>query len=187
MTTPIPFSFSVHLWTVTLLYCAALPFQLIKTMGWVTIPGTAIAAFIFTGFVVAGEEIENPFGFDRNDLNLDHFTENIIRIELASITSVPVPDPAQWAFAPENDGVFARDRFDSAKYAPEAWVREGKTKITQQLAKGVDMPQEPVKPKHKKKGVTDGHQPDQAVGHSAAGIIIAAGAAGGAADSTADD
>lgn len=187
LTTPIPFSFSVHLWTVTLLYCAALPFQLIKTMGWVTIPGTAIAAFIFTGFVVAGEEIENPFGFDRNDLNLDHFTENIIRIELASITSVPVPDPAQWAFAPENDGVFARDRFDSTKYAPEAWVREGKTKITQQLAKGVDMPQEPVKPKHKKKGVTDGHQPDQAVGHSAAGIIIAAGAAGGAADSTADD
>jgi len=60
LTTPIPYSFSVHLWTVTLLYCAALPFQLLKTMGWVTIPGTALVAFIFTGFVVAGEEIENP-------------------------------------------------------------------------------------------------------------------------------
>ena len=51
LTTPIPYSFSVHLWTVTLLYCAALPFQLLKTMGWVTIPGTALVAFIFTGFV----------------------------------------------------------------------------------------------------------------------------------------
>jgi putative membrane protein len=68
LTTPIPFSFSVHLWTVTLLYCAALPFQLVKTMGWITIPGTAAAAFIFTGFVVAGEEIENPVSTPNSSL-----------------------------------------------------------------------------------------------------------------------
>lgn len=52
VTTPIPFSFSVHLWTITLLYCAALPFQLVDALDWVAIPGTAIATFIFVGYVV---------------------------------------------------------------------------------------------------------------------------------------
>lgn len=40
LTTPIPFSYSVHLWVVTIIYCLALPFQIWKTMGWITIPGT---------------------------------------------------------------------------------------------------------------------------------------------------
>ena len=54
-------------------------------------------SFTFFGFMVAGEEIESeqrasvvsfaslnisqfkdPFGYDKNDLNLDHFTHNII-------------------------------------------------------------------------------------------------------------
>lgn len=29
---------------------------------------TDIQSFIFFGFLVAGEEIENPFGYDKNDL-----------------------------------------------------------------------------------------------------------------------
>ena len=55
---------------MTLVYTWALPFQLVTTLGWVTIPAVAVVAFIFIGFLVAGEEIENPFGFDRNDLNV---------------------------------------------------------------------------------------------------------------------
>ena len=61
-------------------------------------------SFIFFGFLVAGEEIEgvstrvephhyskspilaiylsDPFGYDANDLNLDHFTHDIIRESL---------------------------------------------------------------------------------------------------------
>ncbi|KAI9465829.1 UPF0187-domain-containing protein [Lactarius psammicola] len=79
LTTPIPFSYSVHLWTVTLVYCFFLPFQLWPTLKYVTIPGTVVASFVFFGFLVAGEEIENPFGYDKNDLNLDHYTSGIIR------------------------------------------------------------------------------------------------------------
>jgi len=194
LTTPIPFSFSVHLWSVTLLYCAALPFQLWKQLGWITIPGTAIAAFVFTGFVVAGEEIENPFGFDRNDLNLDHFTENIIRVELASITSVPVPDPAQWAFTDENDTVFAKNRFDhNAKLAPELWIAQGLGQMRRQLARREDQVDVEVKEergtkkiKSYKKGVHEGYHAEEG-GHSAtaAGLAGAAGASGGAADSAA--
>ena len=43
---------------------------MVATLNWITIPAVAIVAFIFIGFLVAGEEIENPFGFDRNDLDV---------------------------------------------------------------------------------------------------------------------
>jgi predicted membrane chloride channel (bestrophin family) len=39
-----------------------LPFQLVGQFGYYTIPGVAIAAFIYLGFIAAGEEIEQPFG-----------------------------------------------------------------------------------------------------------------------------
>lgn len=42
LTTPIPFSYSIHLWVVTVIYCLALPFQIWKAMGWLTIPGTTV-------------------------------------------------------------------------------------------------------------------------------------------------
>ena len=35
------------------------PFQVVNTLGWLTIPGTVIVSFFFFGFLVAGEEIES--------------------------------------------------------------------------------------------------------------------------------
>ncbi|KAF8628929.1 hypothetical protein AX15_003647 [Amanita polypyramis BW_CC] len=123
LTTPIPFSYSVHLWLVTALYCWALPFQLWTTLGWITIPATIAASFIYFGFLVAGEEIENPFGYDKNDLNLDHFTHSIIRNELRAVTSAPPPDPANWAFSPENDVLFTSHYEIGERVTPEEWMR----------------------------------------------------------------
>ncbi|KAG6883533.1 hypothetical protein C0992_008533 [Termitomyces sp. T32_za158] len=91
LTTPIPFSYSIHLWLVSLIYCFALPFEIWSALKWLTIPATIIVSFAFFGFLVAGEEIENPFGYDRNDLNLDHFTGHVIKNELRAITSAPPP------------------------------------------------------------------------------------------------
>lgn len=182
LTTPIPFSFSVHLWTVTLVYCAALPFQIVKSLDWITIPGTAIAAFIFTGFIVAGEEIENPFGFDRNDLNLDHFTHNIIRAEMASITAVPVPDPKDWCFRPDNNSLFSNDGKQKT-LEPELWVKKGEKGIRSQLAKATHEALELDEKNDKKKKSKDHGEPPQAehpVGNSAHAIGVG-GAAGGAA------
>ncbi|KAM6494853.1 Bestrophin, RFP-TM, chloride channel domain containing protein [Amanita muscaria] len=122
LTTPIPFSYSFHLWAVTGLYCLALPFQLWSTLGWLTIPGTTFASFVYFGFLVAGEEIENPFGYDKNDLNLDHFTDSIIRNELRALASAPPPDPAHWAFSAENDLVFAGDYEKEERIAPQDWL-----------------------------------------------------------------
>ncbi|KAF8066963.1 Bestrophin, RFP-TM, chloride channel-domain-containing protein [Lyophyllum atratum] len=124
LTTPIPFSYSIHLWVVTVIYCFFLPFQIWSTLKWVTIPGTVILSFMFFGFLVAGEEIENPFGYDKNDLNLDHFTNNIIRNELRAITSAPAPDPARWAFSAENDLLFS-NKNDSERISPLEWMQRG--------------------------------------------------------------
>ncbi|KAJ3913888.1 Bestrophin, RFP-TM, chloride channel-domain-containing protein, partial [Lentinula edodes] len=146
LTTPIPFSYvlsltaalissmfsfllsySFHLWVVVVIYILVLPPQIWPTLSWKTIPATVILAFMFFGFLVAGEEIESmhPFGYDKNDLNLDHFTHNIIRNELRAITSTPAPDPARWAFAPENDLLFASDVHTDERVTPQEWIGRG--------------------------------------------------------------
>ncbi|KAJ2927549.1 hypothetical protein H1R20_g9548, partial [Candolleomyces eurysporus] len=125
LTTPVPFSYSIHLWVVTVIYCLVLPLQIWRQLLWVTIPATVMVSFIFFGFLVAGEEIENPFGYDKNDLNLDHFTSKIIRNELKAITSAPPPDPAKWAFAPENNLVFSHGTDVHERVSPDEWVARG--------------------------------------------------------------
>ncbi|KAF8266251.1 Bestrophin, RFP-TM, chloride channel-domain-containing protein [Lactarius quietus] len=153
LTTPIPFSYSVHLWTVTLIYCFFLasrytfifyqsfidmitqPFQLWTTLKYVTIPGTIIASFVFFGFLVAGEEIENPFGYDKNDLNLDHFTNGIVRNELAAISGTPTPDPKDWAFSSINDAILNPNVPGSQRVSPEEWVNRGADEIQAALAR----------------------------------------------------
>ncbi|KAK1230952.1 hypothetical protein PQX77_005926 [Marasmius sp. AFHP31] len=135
LTTPIPFSYSIHLWVVTLIYCFALPPQIWATLRWMTIPATVILAFIFFGFLVAGEEIENPFGYDKNDLITSHKTLSYLNVsprvggmlgnELHAITSTPPPDPAKWAFAAENDLVFARKFHSDERLSPQAWMGKG--------------------------------------------------------------
>lgn len=138
LTTPIPFSYAVHLWTVTLVWLLALPFQILDPLGWLAIPGVCLAAFVYCGLMKCAEELENPFGYDYNDLNMDHFTHNIIRQELQALTSLPMPDPANWAFSPDNDAVF--DSEGNAIYLPEEhaspdeWVRRGEKDIRAALS-----------------------------------------------------
>ncbi|OAX42857.1 UPF0187-domain-containing protein [Rhizopogon vinicolor AM-OR11-026] len=133
LTTPIPVSYSSHLWMVTLVYCSALPFQLWSTLAWFSVPASVIASFIFFGFVVAGEEIENPFGYDRNDLNMDHFVQNIIRKELRALTATPTPDPADWAFSPRNNFLGTLSGGTAQNETPTDWLRKGKAEILKAL------------------------------------------------------
>lgn len=66
--TPIPLAYSVHLNHVVWLYFLALPYQLIGLLDWWTIPVVTLAAFTILGILDIGWEIENPFGYDDNDL-----------------------------------------------------------------------------------------------------------------------
>ncbi|KAG8794400.1 hypothetical protein FRC12_024727 [Ceratobasidium sp. 428] len=102
LTHPLPFSYEVHLWTACVLYICLMPFQIWRMFGYTTIPATAIAAFFFFGFLAAGEEIENPFGTDKNDLDLDSFC-NVIQAELVALTSRPSTNHAVWVLTRKNE------------------------------------------------------------------------------------
>jgi len=96
--TPLPFAYQAHLRVSIWLYLFFLPFQVEKEFGWIVIPGTAFAAFLLLGFLEIGQEIENPFNYDLNDLDLDYFCQAIQK-ESALITANTVPDPSEFVFS----------------------------------------------------------------------------------------
>ncbi|MGF1938890.1 MAG: bestrophin family protein [Nostoc sp. ChiQUE02] len=68
---PMPHAYSIHLRHLLILYCFALPFQMVKDLQWWTIPVAGVVAFALFGIEAIGLEIENPFGCDANDIPLD--------------------------------------------------------------------------------------------------------------------
>ncbi|KAJ3344918.1 hypothetical protein HDU91_007517, partial [Kappamyces sp. JEL0680] len=96
---PIPLAYSIHLRQTVVLYLFALPFQLVdpvKAMGWATIIVVALAAFTLFGIEAIGTEIEQPFGYDANDLRQDLFCE-AIRMELCQIMNrEAIIDSSRW-------------------------------------------------------------------------------------------
>ena len=95
----------------------------------------------------------DPFGYDKNDLNMDHFTRNIIRNELRALTAFPPPAPDVWAFSPRNDRLFSHVRtVDPAASSdgvgsgitpsvvdvgPAEWVQRGPQAILDALSRAV--------------------------------------------------
>lgn len=75
--TPIPFAYMVHLRRALILYSFTLPFALVEPLHWWTVAGTFLLAFIFFGIEEIGVEIEDPFGYDENDLPLERFCQTI--------------------------------------------------------------------------------------------------------------
>jgi len=125
LTTPLPWSFRIHFWVVLTGWNLLLPFQIVDGMGWYTIPGCAIVAAMFYGFLVSGEELENPFQYTKNSLNLDHFTHAIIPSELRAITSTAPPNPSDWVFERSNNLAFAGKTKGAERVSPEVWVLKG--------------------------------------------------------------
>lgn len=75
--TPLPFVYVVHLRRALILYCFSLPFAIVDLYGWWTVFVTFLAAYVFFGIEEIGVEIENPFGYDANDLPLRQFCQTI--------------------------------------------------------------------------------------------------------------
>lgn len=74
---PMPKAYSIHLRHLLLLYCFALPFQMVKDLQWWTIPVVGVVAFALFGIEAIGLEIENPFGYDANDIPLDRLCQKL--------------------------------------------------------------------------------------------------------------
>lgn len=98
--TPIPFTYSVLTHRTVMLYCLALPFGLFETVGLMTPLVVGFVAFTFLGLDAVGDEIEQPFGVEDNQLPLHSITRTI-EINLLQLVET---DPAQLPTAIKPDG-----------------------------------------------------------------------------------
>ena len=97
--TPLPLAYRIALSQISWLYILALPFQLVTYLGWVAIPGTlgmdhpsctneTAAAYIILGIALIGRELENPFGDEITDIDMDAFLRQM-KVEANILTSKP--------------------------------------------------------------------------------------------------
>jgi putative membrane protein len=77
--TPIPYSYTVLMHRIVAVYCTLLPFGLMDTVKWAT-PFVVLAiSYCFFGLDAIGDELEQPFGMDVNDLPLNGISRTIER------------------------------------------------------------------------------------------------------------
>jgi len=141
--TPLPFAYQAHLRMSLWLYLFFLPFQIYKAFDYITIPATAFASFLLLGFLEIGQEIENPFNYDLNDLDLDYFCLAIQR-EMHLITANTLPDPADFLFNELNQPFAPADRRtakdltdkDTVYRLPNETVEPGFASLRHTLVKG---------------------------------------------------
>ncbi|KAI4195223.1 MAG: hypothetical protein LQ346_003500 [Caloplaca aetnensis] len=105
LNTPLPIAYSIAISQITWVYVIMLPFQLWDALGWITIPGSIVGAYIILGIAAIGREIENPFGRDENDLPLDKFCQGL-QDEINVITARPPPRIEQFVSSEENTIMF---------------------------------------------------------------------------------
>ncbi|CAK1362145.1 unnamed protein product [Cercospora beticola] len=78
--TPLPVAYLIHTRQVLALFCIVLPFALVKEMGWWSILLVSIVSFTLYGIEAIGAQLEDPFGYDRNDIKVDAIVEDL-RVE----------------------------------------------------------------------------------------------------------
>ncbi|QRX83638.1 bestrophin family protein [Glaciimonas sp. PAMC28666] len=93
--TPIPFSYTLLLHRTAYLYCFLLPFGLVDSIGFMTPFVVAIVSYTFYGLDALGDEIEEPFGLESNDLPLDAICRTIEINLRESLDDENVPAPLE--------------------------------------------------------------------------------------------
>ena len=99
--TPLPFAYTLLVYRTAWLYCLLLPVGLTGSLGWATPVVVALVAYTFFGLDALGDELEEPFGTEPNDLPLDAMVRAVDRIVHHALGE-PMPD----ALAP--DGYWLR-------------------------------------------------------------------------------
>lgn len=75
--TPLPVAYLIHMRQVLAIFGCVLPFALVEDMGWWTVLLTAFIAFTLYGIEAIGAQLEDPFGYDRNDIKVDAIVEDL--------------------------------------------------------------------------------------------------------------
>jgi putative membrane protein len=89
--TPIPFSYSYFIKGFITVFVVIMPFNLMDTYRYLTIPVTMFGAYALIGVEMIGDEIEDPFGKDSNDLPLTQIS-NRIRANVHEILGVDLDE-----------------------------------------------------------------------------------------------
>ena len=97
--TPVPFSYSFLIHRITAFYCLLIPFGIVDSVGPVTPFVTLLIAYAFFGLDAIGDEVEDPFGTEPNDLPLDTLCRNIEIDLLQMLGAEDVPE----ALRPQED------------------------------------------------------------------------------------
>ncbi|KAI6831171.1 UPF0187-domain-containing protein [Hortaea werneckii] len=84
--TPLPVAYLIHMRQVLAIFGAVLPFALVEDMGWWTILLTAFICFTLYGIEAIGAQLEDPFGYDRNDIKVDAIVEDL-KVEMTVLLS----------------------------------------------------------------------------------------------------
>ena len=69
--TPLPFAYSLILHRTVYLFCIMLPFALVSDLHYMTPFVSVLISYTFISLDALAEELEEPFGFENNDLPLD--------------------------------------------------------------------------------------------------------------------
>lgn len=77
LSTPLPFAYTLLLHRCAWMFCVLLPFGLATTLGWATPVVSVVLAYAFFGLDRIGDEMEEPFGLEPNDLPLDGLVRTI--------------------------------------------------------------------------------------------------------------
>jgi len=91
--TPLPFAYSLLLHRTALLFCLLLPFALAPALGWWTPLLVLIVSYTFFGLDALGDELEDPFGTDDNDLPLAAMARTVERELLHTLGRENLPPP----------------------------------------------------------------------------------------------
>jgi ion channel-forming bestrophin family protein len=95
MRTPIPFAYAQHIKSFLTLFCFSVPFAMVESMRWYTPLAAGILAFAMFGIDEIGVEIEDPFGYDANDLPLDAMGNRIAE-DTRAILAQRDPNHSEW-------------------------------------------------------------------------------------------
>lgn len=77
--TPIPVAHLIHQKQVLALFVSVLPFAIVDDYVWWSVPIVAIVAFTLYGIEGIGQQLEDPFGYDKNDIKMDGIIEDTRR------------------------------------------------------------------------------------------------------------
>lgn len=90
-TTPLPFPYTLLLHRTIYLFCILLPFAMAEPLGWLTPVFTAIVSYTFFGLDEIGDDLEDPFGFDENDLPCNAIVRTLEREIIKALGEIDLP------------------------------------------------------------------------------------------------